>query len=173
MSHANSYTHSCNLCQRLVIDFGEKDDAWVERTLALRNDPNPSKKAKEGRQKFIGLMALRDSLQEYPLYLRSDETVFDLSMGEVREMASEECPLLQYFKTSFPDTTDDALLFGENSYGKFIYLGVVTATEVLSTGPDFGPDRDGSELNIGKRRQLVYGDSHMFDIFALAGKPSS
>ncbi|KAK0099559.1 hypothetical protein ONS95_013544 [Cadophora gregata] len=87
--------HSCRICQRLVIDFGEKDDAWVERTLARRYDPHPSEKAQRGREKFCELMSLRDPAKGHPLHIRHDEIIFDFSLGEAHEAASEGCLFLQ------------------------------------------------------------------------------
>jgi len=93
--------HSCRFCQRLVLDFGEKDDAWVERTLALRNDPDPSEKAKEGRQKFCDFMSLRDASHEDTLDIYNDEVIFDFSVGEAREAAGEGCLFLQRLVQQF------------------------------------------------------------------------
>ncbi|KAL2068475.1 hypothetical protein VTL71DRAFT_16573 [Oculimacula yallundae] len=99
MNHEIPTSHSCRICQRLVIDLGEKNDAWVERTLALRYEPHASEKARQGRQAFCELMTLRDGSQEHTIHIPANEIIFDFSMGELREAVDDHCLLLRYLKT--------------------------------------------------------------------------
>ena len=159
--------HSCRFCQRLVLDFGEKDDAWVERTLALRYDPNPSERAKQGRQKFCDFMSLRHASHEI-LHISNDEVIFDFSMGEAREAAIEGCLFLRDFvqrKACFP-CDDNVLLACVKETEFYINFQLVKGTELSRCRSWL---RHSPEVpSVTKIRPKFLG-SASFDIVARAG----
>ncbi|KAG4442691.1 hypothetical protein IFR05_001798 [Cadophora sp. M221] len=129
----------------LAIDFREKDDAWVERTLALRHDPNPSERAKQGCQKFYDLMALRDLSREHPLQIPSDEIIFDFRWGRCeKQPATTAC----FFKWILgEDQMNLQMTYDNTQWCSFdaLVAADTTASEELSSRPfNTTPSSEGS-----------------------------
>ena len=77
-------------------------------------------------------MSLRDAPHEDPLYIYNDEVIFDFSMGEAREAASEGCLFLQRLlqQSSSFHGEDDVLLACVKPTESCISFKLVTGTEL-------------------------------------------
>ena len=115
-------------------------------------------------------MSLRDAPHEDPLYIYNDEVIFDFSMGEAREGASEGCLLLEGLVqqiTSF-HCEDNVLLACVKETESYIDFQLVAGTELskIRSRPRHPPK---DNTFVAKLRPNLSGFT-MFDIVARAGE---
>lgn len=113
--HDGTSLHSCSVCQTLVLDFGEKDDAWLARFFPSINS------------KSLQIIAKRELGHEFPLQIPSNEIIFDFSIKEIQDTTTSY--LLYQDLTSYNiDSDENSLLSGEFE-GPFFRFRVTDVSE--------------------------------------------
>ncbi|KAL5315869.1 hypothetical protein ACEPPN_016742 [Leptodophora sp. 'Broadleaf-Isolate-01'] len=102
----DSSYHSCEICQKIVLDFSEKDEDWVKTYLSFEGRKVSSDD--EGR----AAITARRTCPEFPLRIPSGQIIFDISIADIRE-DMDNCSLYRYLADATADLDPSMLLAGE------------------------------------------------------------
>ncbi|KAG4443091.1 hypothetical protein IFR05_001417 [Cadophora sp. M221] len=159
----DSAYHSCEICQKIVLDFSEKDEEWVKTNLSFEGRNMSSDD--EGR----AAITARRTCPEFPLRIPSSQIIFDISIADIREDMAN-CSLYQYLADATADLDPSMLLAGEMD-GYLFNFKVTKGSQKLKTGFwDLINLKEGSGIhNHQVDLEYLKPGSKNFDLIARAG----